>query len=136
MVLHHFVMEHREVEGKAELDGVAGWKRYVVGFLVGIERLLLDFLKKGALCIFSDVAVVVADHLDEEGLGLTVAALLDDLVVDHVNNTLAVSGELGLDVLFVAGKIFRELGILGVLLNSSNCAARRSLAANQVLEGH
>ena len=136
VVLHDFVVEHREVKGKTELDGVAGWQGDLVGFVVGLKSILLDLLELGTLGILSDVAVVVADHLDEEGLGLTVAVLGEDLVVNHINNLLAVAGKFLLDFGLVASEGIRELGVLGVLLDSGDGAASSALGADRVLEGN
>ena len=77
--------------------------------------------------ILSDVAVVISDHLDEESLGLGRAALFQDIVVDDVNDLLAISIKLCLNLLLVVGKNTRKLGILWVCLNGSNCAASRTL---------
>jgi hypothetical protein len=104
VVLHNFVVEYREVEGEAELDGVAGREGNLVSLIVGFEGVLLDRLHEGTLGVFSDVAVVITDHLNEESLGLTVAGLGENLVVDGVNNVLAVLVELSLDGGFVAGE--------------------------------
>jgi hypothetical protein len=136
VVLHHLVVEDREVKGETELDGIAWWELNLVSFVVGFERVLLDLLKLGLLGVLSDVAVVVADHLDEEGLGLTVAVLGEDFVVNHVNNLLAVTGKFLFNFSLVAGKCIRELGVLGVLLNCSNSAACSALGADKVLEGN
>jgi hypothetical protein len=135
VVFHHLVVEDREVKGETKLDGVAWWELNLVSFVVSFERVLLDLLKLGILGVLSDVAVVVADHLDEEGLGLTVAVLGEDFVVNHVNNLLAVTGEFFFDFILVAGKCIRKLGVLGVLLNCSNRAAGSALGADEVLKG-
>jgi hypothetical protein len=42
VVLHDLVVEHGEVEGKAELDGVAWWEGDLVGLVVSFESVLLD----------------------------------------------------------------------------------------------
>ena len=34
VVLHHFVMEHREIEGQAELDWVAWWEGDIISVFV------------------------------------------------------------------------------------------------------
>ena len=127
VVLHDFIVEDGEVQGQAELDGVAGWQRDLVGFVVGLERVLLDGLKLASLGVLSDVAIVVTDHLDEEGLGFTVASLGQDLGLDHVDNLLAVLGKFFFDFVLVASEGLRELGVLGVLLDGSNCAASSTL---------
>ena len=73
VVLHDFVVEDGEVESKTKLDGVASGKFDAVSFVVSAKGSLLDFLKFGILGVLRDVAVVVTDHLDEEGLGLTLS---------------------------------------------------------------
>ena len=75
MVLHDFVVEDGEVEGESEADGVAGWELDLVGLVVVLEGVLLDALEVVTLGILSDVSVVVTNHLDEEGLGLSIAVL-------------------------------------------------------------
>jgi len=135
VVLENFVMEDGEVEGKSELDGVAGRESDLVGLGVSLESLLLDLLEEGVLGVLGDVAVVVTDHLDEESLGLTVGGLDEDLLFDHVDDALAVGSELRLDLGFVVGEGIGELGVLGVLLDGGNGAASSSLGGDQVLEG-
>ena len=64
----------------------------MVSLVVGNESLLLDILHKSALCVLSNVAIVITDHLDEKGLGFPFTWLGDDFLLDQVNDTLAVSG--------------------------------------------
>ena len=135
VVLQDFVVEDGEVESQAELDGVAGRQIDVVSLLVGCLGLLLDLFKLGVLGVLSDVAVVVTDHLHEESLGLVSAFGLEDAVVDHVNDLLAVSLKLLLDLRFVLEKCSVELGVLRVLLDGGDGAAGGTLAADEVLEG-
>ena len=97
-------MKDREVQGKAELDGVARRESDIVSLVIGLERILLHLLEVGSFCVFSDVAVVVSDHLDEESLRLAVARLGKHMVLDHVDDTLAVALEFGLDAGLVLGK--------------------------------
>ena len=134
VVLHDFIVEDGEVQGEAELDGVARGEGDIVGFFVGLKSVLLNLLKKVTLRVLGDVTIVVSDHLDEEGLRFTVTLLFEHFGADHVNNLLAVTGEFGLNALFVAGKSLGVLGVLGVLLNCCNCAACSALRADQVLE--
>ena len=136
VILHDFVVEDGEVEGETKLDWVAWWESDFVGLVVSFEGLLLDALKLVGLGVFCNVAIVVTDHLDEECLGLTVASLSENLIVDHINNSLAVSGQLLFDVGLVSSESLGEFGILGVLLDSGNSAASSTLAADQILEGH
>jgi len=91
VVLHDFVVEDGEVEGKTQLDGVARCELDAVGLIVGGERGLLDLFKLGALGILGDVAVVVTDHLDEECLGFTITRLGKHLVLDDVDDALTVT---------------------------------------------
>jgi len=134
VVLHNFIVENREVQGQAKLDGVAWGKWDLVGLFVSVESLLLDIFEKISLCVLGDVAVVVADHLDEEGPGLTLTLLLENLGVDHVDDALAISNKLGLDAVLVVGEGVSILGVLGVLLNRGYCAASSAFGADQILE--
>jgi hypothetical protein len=136
VILHDLIVEDREVKGKAELDGVARGERNLVGFLVGLESVLLDGLEEGICRVLSDVAVVVTDHLDEEGLGLTLAGLFKHLFRDAIDDALAVCGELGLDGFLVEGKSILVLLVLGVLLDSVDGAASGALGGDEVLEGN
>ena len=117
VILHHLVLEHGEVQGQAKLDWVARNQIDVVGIIVGLEGLLLDFFELGVLAVLADVAVVVTDHLDEKGLGLTVALLGEDVVVDDLDDALAVLDELSFDLGLVGREGIRKLGVLGVLLD-------------------
>ena len=92
VVLHDFIVEDREVEGQTELDGVAGWECNNVCLVVSLERVLLYLFEEVSLGVLGDVAVVVANHLDEEGLGFTFAWLGNNFLLDQVNDTLAISG--------------------------------------------
>jgi len=134
-VLLGLVVEHREVEGEAELDGIAGRKADVHGLLVGLEGGVLGGVEVGALGVLSLVAVVVTDHLDEEALGLPVAGFAEDVLVDDINDTLAVLHELLLDDALVSGEGILELGVLGVLFDGLDGAAGGPLAGDEVLEG-
>ena len=135
MVLHGFVVEDGEVKGESELDGVARGEGDGVGLVVSGKGSLLDLLEVISLGVLSDVAVVVTDHLDEESLGLAVTGLGEDLVVDHVDDSLAIILEFRLNTVLVSGKGVTEFGVLGVLLDGSNSAASGSLGRDEVLEG-
>ena len=71
VILHDFVVENREVKGKSKLDWVAGWQLNAISLPVGFQSILLDFLKESILGILRDVAVVVSNHLHEEGFWLS-----------------------------------------------------------------
>ena len=136
VVLHDLVVEDGEVEGEAELDGVAGGKGDLVGGVVGLEGVGFGGIEVGTLGVLGNVTIVVADHLDEEGLWLTVAGSLEYVGVDHVHDALAVVAELSFDAGLVLGKGIGEFGVLGVLLNCGNGAAGGALGADEVLEGN
>jgi hypothetical protein len=92
VVLHDLVVEDWEVQGKTKLDWVAWGESNLVSLVVGNESLLLNILHKSALCVLGNVAIVITDHLDEEGLGFTFAWLGNNFLLDQVNDTLAISG--------------------------------------------
>ena len=66
VVLQHLVVEDGEVKSKTKLDWVARWQLNGVSLFVRLSGLLLNILKELVLRVLSNVAVVVADHLDEE----------------------------------------------------------------------
>ena len=106
MVLHDFVVEDREVQGETELDGVAGRQRDLVSLVVGLECLLLNLLQIVTLGILGNVAEVITDHLDEKGFWLTTTLLVEDLLVDHVDDVLAILVKFGFNLTLVVGKSF------------------------------
>ena len=135
VILEDFVVEDREVKGETKLDGVASGKVDLIGLFVGFLGLLLDILELSLLGVLGDVAVVISDHLDEESLGFVGAGLFKDAVVDHVDDLLAVSHELGLNLALVFEEVGVELRVLGVLLDGRDGAASGSLGRDKVLEG-
>jgi len=68
VVLHHFVVEYREIESKTQFDGVAWWESNLICLVVCLKSILLNLLKKTILSVLSDVAIVVTNHLNEKGL--------------------------------------------------------------------
>jgi hypothetical protein len=44
VVLHHFIVEHGEVQGKSEFDGVARREGDSIGIFVSVEGVLFDLL--------------------------------------------------------------------------------------------
>ena len=135
VILEDFVVEDREVESESELDGVAGGKIDGVGLFVGFLGLFLDFFKLFGLGVFGDVAIVIANHLHEEGLGFLSAVSIEDAVRDHVDDLLAVVLELGLNLALVGEESSIEFRVLGVLLDGRDSAASGAFARNEVLEG-
>ena len=94
VILEHFVVEHGEVKGEAELNGVASGKLDSVSLFISLLGLQLDIFEELVLGVLGNVAVVIANHLDEECLGLLRAVGVEDAVVDHVDDLLAVTLEL------------------------------------------
>ena len=90
VILEHLIVEHGEVQSETELNGIAGGKIDAVCSLVSILGLCLHGFEKISLGVLGDVAVVVTDHFDEEGFGLSTALFVEDLAVDHVDDLLAV----------------------------------------------
>ena len=127
-VLLGLVVEDGEVEGEAELDGIAGGQGDVHGVLVGLEGSVLGGFEVSALGILSLVTVVIANHLDEEALGLSFAGFGEDVLVDDINDTLAVLHELLLNDALVSGEGILELGVLRVLFDGLDSAAGGPLA--------
>ena len=91
VVLKHFVVEDRKVQGEAELDRVARCQINPVSLFVGRLGLGLGVFERAIFSVLSDVAVVVTNHLDEECLCLgRDVRLAQDEAVDHVDDFLAV----------------------------------------------
>jgi hypothetical protein len=137
VILKHLIVENREVQSETELNWVACGQVNLVSLLVSFLGRVLYLLKTVIFCVLSNVAIVVTDHLDEEGAGFVSAALLiNHLLVDDSDNFLAVSFELILDLFLVLEKRIVELGVLGVLLDGGDCAASGAFRRDQVLESH
>jgi len=136
-VLHGLVVEHGEVKGEAELDGAAGGQGDVHGILVGLQGLVLDLLKFISLGGLSHVAVVISDHLNKEAFGLTIGgSLSQDVVLDEVDNFLAVLLKFLFNSSLVDLECFVEFCVLGVLLDGLDRAAGSTLGADQIFKGH
>ena len=118
MILHDFVVEDGEVQGEAELDRVTGSKFDFVGVLVAAQGLLLGLLELVTFGVLADIAVVVAFHLDEEGLCRAFAlGILQDFGLGDVDDALAIFNQLLLDSALVGKQSVQVLGILGILLD-------------------
>ena len=74
-VVEDFVVEHREVKGKSESDGVSG-AEFGIGDLrslgVTLESTIGSFLVVISGGVLSDVSVVITLHLEEEDLSFSV----------------------------------------------------------------
>ena len=135
VVLHHLVVEDREVEGEAELDGVAGREVDYVRLLVALEGFAFHRLEQVTLGVLCNVAVVVSHHLHEEGLRLVIGSVIQHLLLDDIDDPLTVVSKLLLDGGLVVQKGLVELGVLRVLLDGRDRAAGSALAGDEVLEG-
>jgi len=118
--LHNFVVEDGIVKSKTKLNGVAGgeisgnlFSLFVV--LEGTISSLVQFVSASALC---HVSVVVTDHFQEESLSFSFVLTLHCVILDHVNNVLAILVEFLLNLFLVITESTTELSVLGVLLNS------------------
>ena len=136
VVVHHFIVEDREVEGEAEADWVA-WIETLgktVSIRVSFECALFHFFERFLWCRLSYVSVVIADHLLEESLGLVLSSQFEALALDRSNNKHALVVELFLDLLLVAAQGIAKLLVFWILLDGSYGADGASLRSNQVLE--
>lgn len=137
VILHDFVVEDREVQGEAELDGVAGGQGDLQGLLVGLEGLSLDMLELLSLGGLGDVAVVVSHHLDEERPRLILSAsLAQHLAPDDLNDPLTIPIQRTLYLMLIRPESTTELLVLGVLLNRRYGAPCGALGGDEGLEGH
>ena len=123
VILQHLVVEDGEVKSETKLDWVARWQLNGVSLFVRLSGLLLNIFEELVLGVLSDVAVVIADHLDEKGLGLIGALSLEHAGVDHVDDLLAVLLELRLDLTLVCEQSTVELGVLRVLFDGRDGTA-------------
>ena len=128
VVLEHFVVKDRVVESQAQLDWVAGGEVDGSSSLIELLGLVLNLLKDGILGILSNVAVIVTDHLDKEGLGIRSARLGQHLGLNHLNNASAVSSELVLNSGLVGAESSVELAVLGVLFDGTDGSAGGTFA--------
>ncbi len=106
----------------------------MVCFVVGFKGILLDLFHKGTFSVLGNVAIVVTNHFDEECFGFTLAGLRENLLVDHINDELAITGKLSLNAGFVGSKSISVLRVLGVLFNCGDSTASSTLRADQVFE--
>jgi len=136
VVVHHLVVEDREVEGKTKSNWVAGVEALGAGLgeLVVLKGAIFDGLKLVGIGTLGDVPVVVSDHLVEEGLGLVGGGDLHALVLDVIDDGHALVVELTLDLLLVALEGLVELLVLWILLDGADGPDGGSLGSDLVLE--
>ena len=104
VVLHDFVVEDGEVEGKSELDWVAWWEGDLVSLLVSCQSFLLHLFELIILGVLGDVAIVVSNHLDEESLWLSITGLAEDLYFNHIDDSFTIFSKFFLDSSLVIGQ--------------------------------
>ena len=136
VVVHHFVMEHGEVESQSQSDWVAGVQTLGGGLseLVVLEGTVLHRFKLVGLGALGNVSVVVSNHFVEECLGLIGGGDLHALSLNNVDDGDALIVKLTLDLLLVGRETVVELLVLGVLLDGTNGSNGGSLGADLVLE--
>jgi hypothetical protein len=136
VVVHHLVVEHREVEGQTKSDWVAGVQTLGGGLseLVVFEGTVLDRFKLVSLGALGNVSVVVSNHFVEECLGLIGGGDLHALSLNNVDDGDALIVKLTLDLLLVGRETVVELLVLGVLLDGTDGSNGGSLGADLVLE--
>jgi hypothetical protein len=88
VVVHDFVVEDTEVQGKSKSDWVASieWLWELVGIVVSIKSSIFDLLESGIMGWFRNVSVVVSDHLVEESLWLVITGKTEALLLHDVYN--------------------------------------------------
>jgi len=72
VVVHNFIVEHREVQGKSQSNWVAGIQSLgsSLSLCVVFKSTIFDSVKLITLSALGNISVVVTDHLVEEGFGL------------------------------------------------------------------
>jgi hypothetical protein len=136
VVVHHFVVEHREVESQTQSDWVAGVQtlRRGLGELIVLESSFLDIIELVLLGALGDISVVVSDHFVEEGLGLVGGGHLHALLLNDSHDGHALFVELFLNALLVSRQGTVEFLVFGVLLDGADGPDGSSLGADLVFE--
>jgi hypothetical protein len=136
MVVHDLVVEYREVESEAEADWVAWIEsfRELVSLIVSFECALFDGIELVCGGRLSNVSVIIADHLLEEGLGLVLSCEFQAFSLNCLNNQHAFFVQLQLDLLLVLTESVTKLLVFWVLLNGTDGTNGASLRSNEVLE--
>ena len=136
VLVHHLVVEHREVQGKTKSDWVARVQRLrgLAGHLIVLQGAVLDRLNLIWAATFSHVSVVVSDHLVEESLGLVGGGLLHAAFLHSLDNAHALIVELSFDFLLVSSESLVEVGVLRILLDCGDGPDGGSLGSDLVFE--
>ena len=138
VVVHDFVVEDTEVQGKSKSDWVASieWLWELVGIVVSIKSSIFDLLESGIMGWFRNVSVVVSDHLVEESLWLVITGKTEALLLHDVYNLHALIVELFFNLFLVGGKSISKLLVLWVLLDGSDGSDGTSLGSNKIFESY
>ncbi len=103
----HLSVEHAEIEGKSQADWINGLELFLGDcYCLGVCKLgefhcLGSFLSLGEL---SNVPGEVALDFEVEDVHLRIGGVLDKLIIDHVDNLVAVAIELALDHFLLSDK--------------------------------
>lgn len=140
-VVLDFVVEHGVVQSEAQSDGVGGLQvllGLLGGRLVGFVGVVAGLVVLSSGGVFGDVSVVVSLHFVVEDLSLGVGSLGDELAVDEVEDFVAVTVELSLNLGLVASEEADVLGalLLFLLLDGGEGAPGSSPGADGVLVGN
>jgi len=138
VLVHDFVVEHWEVKSKTKSDWVASieWSRWIMSKFVMFKSASFDFFELIFWCTFSNISVVVTDHLIEESFGFISLCNSHAWWLDGVYNTHAFIVELTFDFFLINCETIIELLILWVLFNSTDGSNGCSLWSNLIFESH
>ena len=107
---------------------MVGW------ILISLKRALFNFFHNLLIGWFSNISVVVSNHLIEESFGFIILSKSHAIVLNNIDNFCAIIVKFSLDLLLVSTQCVSKLLILGVLLNGANGPDRTSLWSNQIFE--
>jgi len=138
MVVHYFVVEHREVKGKSQSDWVACVQtlRSLGSHLVVLEGTVLNSLEVLLRCALGNISIVISDHFVKEGFGFISGSNLHAGVLDSPNNSKALIVKFFFDLSLVLGEGVVELLVFWVLLNGGNGSNGSSLGTDLVLKSY
>jgi len=99
--------------------------------LEGSVSSLTELVTSCALCHVSEV---VTYHLKEESSAFSFLLSFHGVILNHVDDILAILLELTFNLFLVIAEGASEFLVLGVLFNSGDCSNGGSLTSNQILE--
>jgi hypothetical protein len=103
VVVHHFVMEHGEVESQTKSDWVAGIQtlRRGLGKLVVVQSTILHSIELVLVGALGNISVVISNHFVEESLGLIGGGNFHALLLNNIDNGDALVIKLTFNLLLV-----------------------------------